>query len=119
MHTLAPIIRRITSLLSGAIALALLPIRVAADLGDAGEIDVPGGGNIRGTLENILTTVLSYVGLIAVIVIVIAGIMMVVSAGDESTTARAKKAILYVVVGLILIILASAIVTIISNIGSG
>jgi cytochrome bd-type quinol oxidase subunit 2 len=79
---------------------------------------LPTGTNTSGIYDVILTilkTVLSFVGLIAVVVIVIAGIMLLVSGGEEGRKDTAKKIIMYAIIGLIVIILASAIVRFIAS----
>ncbi|MFH0770665.1 MAG: hypothetical protein V1926_04795 [Candidatus Peregrinibacteria bacterium] len=71
--------------------------------------------DVRLTVTSIMTTILSYMALVAVVVIVIAGIRLVISSGDEGAVDKAKKTILYAAIGLILILLASAIVNLISR----
>lgn len=66
--------------------------------------------SIREVVRDILITVLSFLGLLAVVMIVIAGIMMVVSGGDEQLIARAKKIIFWTIIGLLVILFATAIV---------
>ncbi|MBT4119858.1 MAG: hypothetical protein HOE29_02985, partial [Candidatus Peribacter sp.] len=68
------------------------------------------GTDIRVVIRDILTTVLGFMALAAVVVIVIAGILMVVSLGDEQAKDRAKRIILYAVIGLFIILFARAIV---------
>lgn len=82
--------------------------------------DVGGGGggspdDIRATVLSVLSTILSFMALVAVIFIVIAGIRLVVSQGEESEKDKAKKTIIYVIVGLVVIILAQAIVDFIAT----
>lgn len=84
--------------------------------GDAGAIQTGGSSDIRSTLTNILSTVISYVGLAAVIVIVIAGVLLVVGVGTEESRERAQKIVLYTVAGIIVILIASALVQFIANI---
>ncbi|MFH0770330.1 MAG: TrbC/VirB2 family protein [Candidatus Peregrinibacteria bacterium] len=98
------------SLLCASLLLAIPDHACCADLGNANTILLPGHTNIRGTVENMLLTILSYVALAAVVVIVIAGIMLVVGLGSDESKDKAKKIILYAIVGMILILLATAIV---------
>jgi amino acid transporter len=77
-----------------------------------------GGTDIRPTIENVITTILSYLALAAVIVIVIAGIRLIVSSGDDSAVEKAKKTILYAIIGLIIILLANGIVMLVANIAT-
>jgi len=74
-----------------------------------------GGSDIRVVILNILSTVLSFMGLAAVVVIVIAGILMVVSLGDETAKDKAKRIIFYAIIGLVIIIIASAIVRVVES----
>ena len=66
--------------------------------------------DLRALLLKALDTVLTFLGVIAVLVIVIAGIYIMVRGEDESTRSKAYKMITYAVIGLILILLAGAIV---------
>ena len=71
---------------------------------------------IRGVVLHILTIVLNYLALIAVVFIVVAGIRLIVSSGEDSAKDKAKKTILYVAIGLIVILLARVGVQFISTI---
>ncbi|MDD5026556.1 MAG: hypothetical protein PHH13_04260 [Candidatus Peribacteraceae bacterium] len=88
--------------------------QAASNLGVTG-----GSGDIRSTIESIVTTVLSYMALAAVVVIVIAGIRLIISSGDDSAVEKAKKTILYAIIGLIIILLANAIVSLVITAGGG
>jgi len=76
----------------------------------AANIATGGTSSLRETLQRLLTDVIRYMGLAAVVVIVIAGVILVVGIGSEESRERAQKIVLYTVVGLIVIVLASAIV---------
>ena len=98
-----------------ALAAAVVTIIVEATGGGSifGEIPELGnedGKDLRLIVLRILDTVLSFMGLIAVVVIVIAGIIFVVSLGEEQTKDKAKRIILYAIIGLFVIMLATAIV---------
>jgi uncharacterized membrane-anchored protein YitT (DUF2179 family) len=98
-----------------AIAAGIVTIIVEATgggsiFGPVPELGNTGGTDIRAVVLNILTTVLSYMALIAVVVIVIAGILMVISLGDEQAKDRTKRIILYTIIGLFIILLARALV---------
>ncbi|MDP7477566.1 MAG: hypothetical protein QF442_03905 [Candidatus Peribacteraceae bacterium] len=77
-----------------------------------------GAGNspeaFRTTTITILTNILVFLGLAAVVVIVIAGIYMVVGMGEESSKDKAKKIITYAIIGLIIVALAGSIVAIVT-----
>jgi hypothetical protein len=72
----------------------------------------------RAGVVDILSGVLDFMALVAVVVIVIAGIRMVVSSGNEDATGAAKKTILWAVIGLIVILLAGAIVDFIADVAT-
>jgi hypothetical protein len=62
--------------------------------------------NADSALANILTTVYTWAGIIAILVIIIAGIMYSVSQGEQAKITRAKDMIVGAVVGLVVIIMA-------------
>lgn len=66
--------------------------------------------DVRATITSVLTYVLSFLALIAVVVIVIAGIRLIVSQGNEEERDKAKKTILYAVIGLLVVLFARVIV---------
>lgn len=74
--------------------------------------------SVRQTILDILTVVLNFLALIAVIFIIVAGIRLIVSQGSEEQRDTAKKTILYVVVGLLVILFARVIVGFIANLGT-
>jgi hypothetical protein len=61
-------------------------------------------------MQNIISTLLVVLGMIAVVMIVIGGIRYTTSNGDPSQVKSAKDTILYAVVGLVVAIMAYAIV---------
>ena len=78
-----------------------------ANAGNVG-INVLNGSSPVQTIIEIVNTVLTYVGLLAVIAIVIAGLYMILSGGSQAD--RAKEIIKWVIIGLIVILLAKVIV---------
>lgn len=80
----------------------------------AGPIPTIGGasntGNIRQIILSVLTYVLNFLALFAIIFIVVAGFRLIVSQGEEEQKEKAKKTILYVVLGLIAVLFARVIV---------
>lgn len=95
-----------------------------------GGSDVPGLPNatdpsgIRRIITTILTTVLNFLALIAVVVVIIAGIRLIVSQGEEEAKEKAKKTILYALAGLVIVLFARVIVSLVteylaSQVGSG
>lgn len=63
-------------------------------------------GDPNVVVGNVLNTVYTWAGIIAVMVIIIAGIFYATSTANPSQTKRARETILYAVVGLIVIIMA-------------
>jgi type IV secretory pathway VirB2 component (pilin) len=108
--------------------LALLPQRALATIYDgpgveegvnrAAEVSGVSGRTFREVVLDILQTVVSFMGLAAVVVIVIAGIILVVGLGTDESREKAKKIILYAIIGLIVILLARAIVEFVKTIES-
>ncbi|MEK7591515.1 MAG: TrbC/VirB2 family protein [Patescibacteria group bacterium] len=66
--------------------------------------------SIRDAILKVLTFVLNFLALLAVIFIIIAGIRLIVSQGEEETKEKAKKTILYVIIGLVVVLFARVIV---------
>lgn len=62
------------------------------------------------TIDNILTVVLSLVGLLAVIMLIIGGVRYTLSGGSKDAVESAKNQILYAVIGIVIAFLAYAIV---------
>jgi multisubunit Na+/H+ antiporter MnhB subunit len=77
------------------------------------------GGNKPDSLESNIGTVISaiigFVGIVAVIVIILGGIQYMMSQGDPGKTKKAKDTILYGLIGLIVCLLAFAIVQFVIN----
>jgi hypothetical protein len=73
----------------------------------------------RDIIIKVLTAVLNFLALIAVIVVVIAGIRLIVSQGEEETKEKAKKTIFYALMGLVIVLFARVIVGLITNYLSG
>ena len=70
-------------------------------------------GELQGRIKGALTTVYTWVGIIAVIVIVIGGILYMTSAGNPEKAKTAKNAIMYAVIGLVVTLMAFAITTLV------
>lgn len=66
--------------------------------------------NLRSVLTNVLLTIFTFLGIIAVLVIVIAGMYLLIGGGNDEYRQKAYKMILYAIIGLILCLLAGAIV---------
>lgn len=103
-----------SSMLSGISQVFAAGKPIGGDLPDIGGVDPGTSGNtesIRKVIISVLTTILNFLALLAVIFIVIAGIRLIVSQGEEEQKEKAKKTILYVIIGLIVILFARVIVS--------
>ncbi len=78
----------------------------------------PAGQNTqayRNIIITIITAVLNFLALIAVVVIVIAGIQLIISQGNEDAMGKAKKTIYYALLGLVIVLFARVIVGLVTN----
>jgi type IV secretory pathway VirB2 component (pilin) len=66
--------------------------------------------SVQQPVQNIISTLLVAVGIIAVIMIIVGGLRYILSNGDASKIKSAKDTVLYSVVGLVVAMLAYAIV---------
>lgn len=71
--------------------------------------------DIRAALVNIITKVLDFIIIVAVIFVIIAGIRLIISGGDEGEKDKAKNTIIYVIIGIIVVLFARVIVTFVNN----
>lgn len=79
---------------------------------------IPGlnpGTDIKLVLIKVITIILDFIILIAVIFVIVAGIRLIVSGGDEGEKDKAKKTIIYVIVGLIIVLFARVIVVFVNQ----
>lgn len=75
------------------------------------KIDVPSGpSDIGSVIKTITNTLMTVVGIAAVIMLIIGGLMYIFSGGNPEQTKRAKDTILYAIIGIIIAILSYAIV---------
>ncbi len=86
------------------------------DFGDVGKHD-----SLRHyVVENVLNSILSFLGLVAVAAIIYSGFLYITAGGDDTKTENAKKIILFAAVGILVILLSFALVnTIIQYAGRG
>ncbi len=76
---------------------------------------IAGNIGLREKIIEILKTVLSFLGLIALVIVVIAGIRLVISQGEEEQKEKAKRMILYTLAGLIVILIARGLVMLVAD----
>ena len=94
----------------------MFAIRALAALPDPDTVPgLSGDVDIKSTIVDLLTRVLDFVLIVAVVFVVVAGIRLIISGGDEGEKDKAKKTIIYVVVGIIVVLLARVIVTFTNN----
>ena len=74
-----------------------------------------GTEGVRAVIIKVLTVVLDFLALAAVVFIVIAGIRLIVSQGEDEAKDKAKKTILYVIIGLLVILFCRVIVGFFTN----
>ena len=67
-------------------------------------------GEFQNTITIIINSVISVLGIVAVVFIIVGGINYITSSGDANRTKKAKDTILYAVIGLVVCVLAFAIV---------
>jgi len=84
-----------------------------------GEISGIESGDPRDVISSIVTKILGYVALIAVVMIIIAGLYLILGMGSDSAKDTAKKIVLYTIIGLLLILLAEVIVQFVIDAMSG
>ena len=65
---------------------------------------------LPGTANNVISTAIGIVGLLAVVFIIVGAIQYVTSSGDAAKVNKAKNTILYAVIGLVIALLSYAIV---------
>jgi type IV secretory pathway VirB2 component (pilin) len=64
----------------------------------------------RTAIVRVVNSVLTFVGLAAIIAIIVAGLYLILGFGSESAKDRAKQIVIYTLIGLVLIVLAKMIV---------
>lgn len=102
---------------SGAFAASQLFVgRAFAKLSDPNTI--PGLAtdvDIKTAIVTIITKVLDFILIIAVLYVIIAGIRLIISGGDEGEKDKAKTTIIYVIAGIVIVLFARVIVTFVNN----
>lgn len=71
--------------------------------------------DIRGAVIRVITIILDFVLVIAVLFVIIAGIRLIVSGGDDGEKDKAKNTIIYVIAGIIVVLFARVIVTFVNS----
>ncbi len=79
-----------------------------------------GGGDLRETIKGVLTFVLGFLGLLAVIMVIYGGFIYLTAAGDTEKAGKGKTVIMYSVIGLVIIFISFALVnTVMSGLTNG
>lgn len=99
------------------ISVTLIPAGLfAANTQQCSALGAVGGGSCDAASltnkinNNVIDTLFTVAGAIAVIIIIVGGIRYITSTGDSARIKAAKDTILYAVIGLVVVILARAIV---------
>lgn len=112
MKTLSKISSSLTT--AGVLAMSTVQSAFAQFAGPSPDLegipDAADADGLRDTIVNIITAILNFLALIAVIIIIIAGIRLIVSQGEEEPKEKAKKTIFYAIVGLVIVLFARVIV---------
>jgi hypothetical protein len=100
---------------TGVMAMSMISSAFAQEFGGptpdiAGLPDAADEDSIRQIIIDLLTSVLNFLALIAVVVVVIAGIRLIVSQGEDDAKDKAKKTIFYALIGLAVVLFARVIV---------
>lgn len=73
--------------------------------------DISGGQtSLRGLVLTIVNTILTFLGVIAVIMIIYGGMLYVTAAGAQEKIDKGKKILMYTVIGIVIIMLSFVIV---------
>lgn len=109
--------KKLTALGSGALAASqLLFAKAFAALPDPPPITgLRPQTDIKAALVDIITRVLDFILIIAVIFVIVAGIRLIVSGGNDEQKDKAKKTIIYVIIGIIVVLFARVIVTFVNT----
>ena len=101
---------------AGALAASQLFIGKAAALPPPGNISgLSTGTDIQGAIISVITYVLNFILIIAVVYVIYAGIRLIISGGDEGEKDKAKTTIIYVIAGIIIVMFARVIVMFVNN----
>lgn len=109
--------KKLIAQVSGAVAASQLMVgRALAALSDPEPIDgLATNTDIKSAIVSIITKILDFILIIAVLYVIIAGIRLIISGGDEGEKDKAKTTIIYVIAGIIIILFARVIVTFVNN----
>jgi succinate dehydrogenase/fumarate reductase cytochrome b subunit len=113
--------KKLLAQVSGALAASQLMVGSAfAQLQEPGNIpglqSGTGTQGIKDAIVSLLTTILDFILLVAVVYVVVAGIRLIVSGGDEGQKDKAKQTIIYVIIGIIVVLFARVLVSFVNNI---
>lgn len=93
-------------------AFLLMPLAVFAGLdtgiNEAADIGL-GNADVKDIVNNIITLLLGFLGLIAVIIILIGGFMWMTAGGNEEKVGKGRKYIINGIIGLVIVLAAYAI----------
>lgn len=112
-------VKKFTKILLVSLALASLamPALAAVNVGldKAAEVGLS-TGDLRGTVVNVIQSLLGVLGILALVIILLGGFRWMTSGGNEENVASAKKTIAAGIVGVAIILFAFAIVSFVFNV---
>jgi len=76
-------------------------------------------GGLVNTITGLVNSLLTLLGIVAVLIIIYAGVRLIISRGDDKAVQDARKTLLYAVFGFVLIVLSYQIVNFIVGILGG
>ena len=71
--------------------------------------------DIKNAIVTVITYVLDFILIIAVLFVIVAGIRLIISGGDEGEKDKAKTTIIYVIAGIVVVLLARVIVMFVNS----
>lgn len=71
--------------------------------------------DVNGAIIKVITSILDFILIVAVLFVIIAGVRLIVSGGADEQKDKAKNTIIYVVAGIIVVLFARVIVTFVNS----
>jgi len=93
---------------------SLIPMTASAAI-----TTITGSQTLAQIIGKVITWILAFVGVLAVLMLIIGGVRYVISAGNPAQTEGAKKTIIYALVGIVIVILAVILVNAVSGLFGG
>jgi hypothetical protein len=107
--------KRIAKYFLSALILSVMVVPFFADAVGFSASNPTGSQGFTAIIRNLLTYLLVFIGIAAVIGFVVAGIMYITAAGDEDRVKSAKNMMLYSIIGIVVALIGYAVVTLVFN----